>query len=132
VKQRCLVKAKELEELKNLEESLWKAETRFDLDFQERVFADDFFEFGRSGKVYTRDECLSVNTQEILAKLPLEKFKVRKVDESTALVTYISEVQYDEIEKSNRSSLWTKYGNEWKIRFHQGTPISANSESSHA
>ncbi len=132
VKHGCLVNTEEFEKLKNLEESLWRTETRFDLDFQERVFAEDFFEFGRSGRVYSREECLSTETQEIRTKLPLEKFEVRKIDENTVLVTYVSEVQYDEIERANRSSLWTRYGAEWKIRFHQGTPIVDKTVGSHA
>jgi hypothetical protein len=41
----------DLENLKYLEESLWKSKTRFDLYHQEKVFAPDFFEFGRSGRV---------------------------------------------------------------------------------
>lgn len=125
---RYLMKTQDREKLKNLEESLWKTETRFDLDFQERVFAEDFLEFGRSGRVYSREECLSVKAQEIRAKLPLENFEVRKIDENTVLVTYISEVQYDEIERANRSSLWTQYGSGWKIRFHQGTPLPTDTE----
>jgi hypothetical protein len=61
---------------------------------------------------------------EINAKLPLHNFKINKIDQNTILVTYISEVQYEELEKGNRSSLWTMYDDGWKLRFHQGTPIS--------
>jgi hypothetical protein len=39
-------------ELIRLEEAMWIAETRYDKAFQERHFATDFFEFGRSGRTY--------------------------------------------------------------------------------
>lgn len=43
-----------LETLRQLEESLWRAETRFDSVSMDRLLATDYFEFGRSGKVYSR------------------------------------------------------------------------------
>jgi hypothetical protein len=39
-------------EITRLEEAMWREETRFDLNFQRTRFAQDFFEFGRSGRVY--------------------------------------------------------------------------------
>jgi hypothetical protein len=44
------------EKLKQLEESLWRSETRFDNEYMNRTLAPDFFEFGRSGRAYTREE----------------------------------------------------------------------------
>ncbi len=40
----------DIETLTRLEESLWRAETRYDPVLMDRIFADDFFEFGRSGR----------------------------------------------------------------------------------
>ncbi len=113
----------DLDELRELEESLWRAETRFDLAFQEKVFAPDFFEFGRSGKIYSRKEIIRTDWQEIRATLPLKNFKVRALDENTVQVTYISEVQYDTLERANRSSIWSRTPHGWQLRFHQGTPV---------
>jgi hypothetical protein len=113
----------EIEELKFLEESLWKTESRFDIDHQEKVFASDFFEFGRSGRIYSRQDAIRITPQEIKAKIPLQNFNVHLLDEKNVLITYQSEVQYEELEKANRSSIWSKTGDGWKLRFHQGTPI---------
>lgn len=106
-----------------LEQSLWQNKTRFNKEYMEKIFHEDFFEFGRSGKTYTRAECLNVESQEILAKIPLENFKVHEINEHTVLITYISEVTYDTLQRGNRSSLWVKQNNEWLLRFHQGTPV---------
>lgn len=108
--------------LLQLEKSLWQEKTRFDRVFMENVLAEDFFEFGRSGKIYTRLECLEVESQEIHAKFPLENFMVHYVDDATALTTYISEIREKTLLRANRSSLWVKIKGIWKLRFHQGTP----------
>lgn len=47
---------KDLEDLRPLEESLWRSKTRFDDAGMDASFADDFCEFGRSGRVYQREE----------------------------------------------------------------------------
>ena len=110
------------QKLQELEESLWKRETRFNETYMRSILAEDFFESGRSGKVYSIDTSLSAPDQEIRAKLPLKDFAIHEIDERVVLVTYISEVQYDEIEVGNRSSLWIKSDSGWKLKFHQGTP----------
>jgi hypothetical protein len=93
----------------------------------EKVLAPDFFEFGRSGRVYKREDTLfGIRPQVINAKLPLKDFKVAVIAEGVVLATYISEVTYNEVEVSNRSSLWIKTSNGWQIRFHQGTPVKNN------
>ena len=113
----------EIKILNELEESLWKTETRFNLEYQEKVFAADFFEFGRSGRRYTREQMIRTSSSPILAKLPLQNFNVHLLDQNNVLITYISEVQYETLEKANRSSIWSKTKDGWKLRFHQGTPI---------
>lgn len=109
--------------LRELEESLWRAETRFDKGYMDRILAPDFFEFGRSGRVYTREQILAAPPQAIDAKLPLEGFAVHPIVPNVVLVTYVSEVTYDDVELGNRSSLWSKTDAGWQLRFHQGTPV---------
>jgi hypothetical protein len=120
------VVGKELEQLKQMEEELWITETRFDRELMEQYFAPDFFEFGRSGRVYDREEMLfdAKDAAEIKAKLPLEKFHARYLSEDIVQVTYISELDWEgEILRGNRSSIWSRVGDGWQLRFHQGTPI---------
>jgi hypothetical protein len=93
------------ETLRELEESMWRAETRFDRNHMEAVLAPDFFEYKRSGKIYARDDTLAVPAEPIRAKLPLEGWAVGLIDEQTALVTYVSEVEYGDVLRANRSSI---------------------------
>ncbi len=112
----------DIEKLRELEESLWRRETRFNEAYMRSILSEDFFEFGRSGKIYTIGVSLSAPDQEINAVLPLKDFAIHEIDDRVVLVTYISEVRYDELEMGNRSSLWIKTDSGWKLKFHQGTP----------
>jgi hypothetical protein len=113
------------DELKALEESLWRAETRFDDTLMDELFAEDFCEFGRSGKIYERSEMLLGRSGlcEIKAKLPLRDFRVRALSADIVQVMYVSEVHSgSKLETGNRSSIWRREPTGWKLCFHQGTP----------
>ena len=110
------------DKLKELEESLWRSETRFNREYMDQILAPEFYEFGRSGKRYTREQILNTPPGEIQIELPLIDFQVNMIDENVYLVTYISKVMYEELEVGNRSSIWSKTATGWKLWFHQGTP----------
>jgi hypothetical protein len=113
----------DLAELTRLEESMWREATRFDLTFQETRFAPDFTEFGRSGRVYSRQDMVLTDAQPIQAVLPLSNLRFRLLDENIAQVTYNSQVTYDgAVEYGRRSSIWFRTSSGWVMRFHQGTP----------
>lgn len=115
--------AADVERLTTLEWSLWRSGTRFDPAYMERVLAPDFLEFGRSGRVWTREATLAVPRQDLDATL--SDLVVEQVAGDVALVTYLSEVRYAELERANRSSLWRRDAGRWRLRFHQGTPLPA-------
>jgi hypothetical protein len=109
--------------LTRLEEDMWREVMRFDRTFQEQRFAADFFEFGRSGRVYTREQMIRLDSQPIDAVLPLPNLSIRQIDRHTAQVTYDSQVEYDSgVEYARRSSIWSRTESGWVMRFHQGTP----------
>jgi hypothetical protein len=110
------------ETLEKLETSLWLKENRFDHNYMDKLLHPDFFEFGRSGKIYSRQQCLSAEPQEIKINLPLKNFNILPISKNVFQVTYISEVMYNELEIAHRSSIWVKTDQGWKLRFHQGTP----------
>ncbi len=113
---------KDVQELKELEESMWRTEKRFDRKYMESVLSPEFVEFGRSGRIYRREDTLAAPAQEINARLPLKDFKVHVVGDGVILVTYISIIDGTEVQIGNRSSIWVKTADGWKLRFHQGTP----------
>jgi hypothetical protein len=114
----------EAETLRRLEEELWRDETRFDRRRMEEVIAEDFFEFGRSGRVYRREDTLAIPRSPIQAVLPLPDFAARPLGPDVAQVTYNSAVTYGGVvQHARRSSIWSRAGTGWVLRFHQGTPF---------
>lgn len=108
--------------LQRLEEDLWREETRFDRQYMETLFAADFCEIGRSGRLYEREATLSMPKQPIDAVIPLPDFRIRVLADGVVQVIYNSHVIYDGVlQKGRRSSIWTRVAQGWMIRFHQGT-----------
>lgn len=113
--------------IESLEEELWREETRFNTKRMEEIIAQDFFEFGRSGRIYKRNNTLCIPSQPIKAVIPLPDFNARLLAKNVVQVTYNSIVTYNNIvEKARRNSIWTKSPQGWILRFHQGTPFLDN------
>ncbi len=113
--------AEQVTEISALEQSLWQADSRFDMNYMEQILHSEFFEFGCSGKRYTRAETLAVPRQEIEATL--KDMGMVALSSTAVLVTYVSEVDADELRVCNRSSVWLYRGGHWQLRFHQGTRV---------
>ena len=109
-----------------LEENMWREATRFDPAFMQKALAVDFFEYGRSGKTYTRAQILAAPRQAIDAVIPLPNLTARLLDANTAQLTYDSAATFDGVvEYAHRSSIWSRTAHGWEMRFHQGTPFVA-------
>ena len=117
--------ADDIATLTALEEAMWRADTRFDMAFMERALADDFHEFGRSGRTYTRAQTLAIAPEDsIKTMFPLPNLVIRLLAPDVAQLTYDSRVEYDgAVEHAHRSSIWTRGVDGWQLRFHQGTPF---------
>lgn len=108
-----------------LEESLWRPATRGDRAHVEAVFADDFDEFGASGRHWTRRESIGMAVGAFEIVLPLPDLRMRPLGEDAVLLTYRSVVSRPGEEApavANRSSVWQRIDGRWRLRFHQGTP----------
>jgi len=112
------------ETLERLEADLWREETRYDRGWMSEILAPDFFEFGRSGRVYRREDTLAAPRRPIEAVLPLPDFRARLLAPDVAQVTYNSAVRSGgAVEWAHRSSVWSRGPGGWVLRFHQGTPF---------
>jgi glyoxylase I family protein len=82
------------------------------------LIADDFLEFGVSGRTWEADAM-----RETLAgaapgdPVSLDDFRATLLASDVALVTY----RLGPPRPSNRSSVWVRRGGRWQVRFHQGT-----------
>jgi len=111
--------------LTHLEEGLWVEETRFDQRWMDIVLHPDFAEIGMSGLSHSRDEVIGAEPVTLDAVLPLEGYRMEVVDEDVALVRYVSRDRINgSLREAERSSLWINTNDGWRLRYHQGTPLS--------
>ena len=84
------------------------------------LIADDFFEFGASGKTWTAPDVRKTLTNEAPRDVPMEDFAVVRIATGVALVTYRSR----DPRHARRSSIWVRRQGRWQMVFHQGTLVS--------
>lgn len=84
------------------------------------LVADDFLEFGRSGRVYDAASIRALLAAGKPSELAFEprSFTVDLLAPDVALVTY----EIGTPARTNRASVWVRRDGRWLIRFHQGTP----------
>jgi hypothetical protein len=114
-------------QLRSAEESLLDPAVRRDRTMVAELLADDFIEFGSSGRIWTRDEILDLLAGEIPAPIHMTDFECTLLAGDVAMVTYRAsrtDARTGIHISSLRSSIWTKKPGGWRLRFHQGTRTS--------
>ncbi len=114
-------------QLRRAEGALLDPAVRSDRARVAELLADDFVEFGSSGRIWTRDEILDLLSGETLAPIHMMDFQCALLAEDVALVTYRAsrtDARTGIQTSSVRSSIWTKGPGGWRLRFHQGTRTS--------
>ena len=116
--------SEDVQELQRLEEELLRPEVRRCPEKMAALLADDFLEFGRSGRIYDKVNILETVAQQCDGQLSLSQFSAKVLAPSVALVTYWSTLRdaNGKERHSLRSSIWTRTEKEWRLVFHQGTP----------
>ena len=107
-----------------LEQSLFEPGVRNSREQAGRLLADEFVEFGGDGSVSTRAEVLAWMETEAPSKRALSDFRAQRLAIEIVLVTYRSTRSgaVDESARhSLRSSIWKRFGPDWRMVFHQGT-----------
>ena len=119
-----------VEELKRLEETLLRPDVRRSREKMSALLADNFMEYGRSGRVYDKAAILETANKPFDGQLTLHKFSAKALAPSVALVTYATVLlQPDGNElHSLRCSIWSQTERGWQLVFHQGTPCDPGRE----
>lgn len=114
--------------LRVLEESLLDSAVRHDANRLRELLAEDFLEFGSSGRVWTRKGIIDLlDTETNFFPPEIEEFQCSLLSDHVALVTYRTvrnDTQTVERLASLRSSIWVFQDGDWRMRFHQGTRTS--------
>jgi hypothetical protein len=91
------------------------------------LLAEDFREFGSSGRVFSRSAILDLLASEEAYTVPaIEDFAVQRIGPETVLVTYSAvraSAESGAPQVSLRSSLWVLREDRWQVLFHQGTKV---------
>jgi hypothetical protein len=105
--------------LLELEQQLIEPTTRTTPAELDKLLADDFFEFGSSGSVWYKKDCVGGSGLTV-RKMTLSNFEIYPLSEEVVLATYRLK---DETRMQNtlRSSLWKFKDGRWQMFFHQGT-----------
>ncbi len=107
-------------ELTELEELLLVPDVRKSSRLAE-LLADEFIEFGSSGRVYTKDDLVAVLQAESPVVQVTSDFRVTTLAPDVALLTYrIRRLSQPPVD-TRRSSIWRRSGGRWQIVFHQAT-----------
>lgn len=87
------------------------------------LLADEFIEFGSSGRVFTKARIVGAMRAAAPVKVTATHVKVRRLTRGVALVTYRAHRHSEPPVDSRRSSLWVQRQGRWQMLFHQGTLI---------
>jgi hypothetical protein len=103
-----------------LERSLHDPTIRANSEAAANLLSTEFFEFGASGRVWSREAILAALATEDPAAITTRDYACQPLSPDVTLLTYISESPQRRV---LRSSLWRLEGEGWRLVFHQGTPI---------
>lgn len=91
------------------------------------LLADDFLEFGSSGKVWTRQQVLELLASETWQPVLMQEFDCHCITQGVVLATYRTvrtDPESGRRTETLRSSIWVEESGGWRMRFHQGTRVS--------
>jgi hypothetical protein len=111
-------------ELRDLEESHLRPDVRSSAQAIEAILADDFVEFGSSGRVYDRAAVIASLSGEAAFQWRIDDFVVRALAPGVALTTYRLSAWSESESQARvtlRSSVWVHRAGRWALVFHQGT-----------
>lgn len=112
-------------EIRGLETRLLTGEARASAAELSGLLAEEFCEFGASGRVFDKDAIIrDLGREDAALEYAIEDCAVRLLGVSAALATYRLTVSGAESRTSLRSSIWVRRDDHWQVVFHQGTPVS--------
>lgn len=122
------------EHIRFLEEYLLKSEVRASPQELANILADDFVEFGSSGRIYDKKQIITALQQGTGREMRLMEFKVKLIGQDVALATYRTAWYLEpkgEPRYALHSSIWRIDQGRWRIVFHQGAPIDTGNAGFH-
>lgn len=101
-----------------LERELLRPDVRSDIGRTGVLLHPEFTEIGTSGRLWTRDAMMMSLEESPGSHMELELISVDRIGAEAVLLVYRS---HSRDGAALRSSLWVLDGEQWRLRFHQGT-----------
>ena len=124
----CCYNPRMLDLFRDLEEKLLRQETRNSPGEVATLLHPDFFEFGQSGTVWSRQQTIDRLAQELPIERSLTNLSVLSLAPDVTLVTYRAvgrDAAGGNEWHSLRSSVWKLTDGRWQMIFHHRTPTRA-------
>ena len=103
---------------RELETHLHRRAVRNSLEEVAELLADDFVEFGSSGRVYDKAQAIAALSTDEGEAPKVHDFAIKALASAVVLVTYRSG-RGDQF--AWRSSIWRRDDGKWRLTFHQAT-----------
>ena len=116
--------------LRRLEQALLDPAVRGNAAQVGALLSENFREFGSSGRVLRKGKILGEILGELASEPPgpiaITAFRAEALGAEVYLLTYVSqrELADGQVRVALRSSVWRLEGAQWRMVFHQGTPVS--------
>jgi hypothetical protein len=112
------------DKLRALEDRLLQTDFRRNRKVVSELLANDFREFGSSGRVWNKQQILDLLETEPSFHAVIQNFQAIELVSGAFLLTYTASVQRvgSDSTASLRSSIWIRRNGRWQMIFHQGTP----------
>jgi hypothetical protein len=111
--------------IREFEEYLLRSDIRNSAPTIDRLLADEFVEFGSSGRVFDKQQMIEALKEDgVACQRSLRDFSIRLLAPGVVLATYRASRKDDNIDEPVeflRSSLWKLIDSRWQMVFHQGT-----------
>jgi len=105
--------------LYKLELSLLTSSVRKSTEALDQLLAEEFIEFGSSGKIFNKKEILEIlPLEEGFGVYSIKDFNLITLSPTVMLARYKATIDGT---TSLRSSIWKNNGDTWQMVFHQGT-----------
>jgi len=86
---------------------------------KERMDAN-YLEYGQTGTIYHRDETIDHLSQVKKQLVKIHDFHLEMLCKCCCIAHYRSE---NNGKQALRTSIWVEIDQQWKLKFHQGTPV---------
>ena len=114
------------EQIKALETALLRQEVRASASSLSELIDEDFFELGVSGTLWNKQTVIAALKNESFSERTISDFRLKRLAADVVLAVYRCHRAANEERPaaySLRSSIWKRVHGQWRMVFHQGTPL---------